>query len=61
MPRKSVKKRGSELIGGSHRSRRHYTARLMSAIFTGTLMYFGVGIAANLLSFFVPVCRSYQS
>jgi hypothetical protein len=33
----------------------------MSAIFTGTLMYFGVGIAANLLSFFVPVCRSDQS
>lgn len=34
---------------------------MSSAILNGTLIYIGLGVAANIFSFFVPACRSDQS
>ena len=34
---------------------------MSSAIMNGTLAYIGIGVGVNIMSFFIPVCRSDQS
>lgn len=33
----------------------------MSTILNMTLVYFGIGVGVNFLSFFIPACKSDQS
>ena len=33
----------------------------MSAIVNGTLIYVGIGVGVNVLSYFIPACKADQS